>query len=155
MNRLTHEDDRVYISGTSVNPHVHSRGFCDARSVKFDLQKTFIQRLQEEMGREQISGNELARRSGIAQSTISRTLKGKQELTLSRIGMLADALNVPAWCLLADPSQIEQRIIRPVANLASPEKVVRLHTQYGQIFAKTAEQNEKPTKGAARQRKKR
>lgn len=142
----------LYTSGTGVNPYVNKRVFCDAESVSTDLQKLFVQRLKEEMDAAQVSGNVLAKRAGIGQSTVSRVLNGKQEPTLGMIGQLADALQLPVWALFLDAAHIEQRVIRPAIAPAPQQKVVRLPTPYPRIFQAS---EPKPSKYRAAQRKKR
>lgn len=143
MNRLTHRDHRVYTSGTAVNPYVNRRGFCDALPVLNDLQQVFVERLKAEMEQAGVSGNQLAQRAKIGQSTVSRVLSGKQDPTLGMIGQMANAIGLPAWSLLLEADNIEQRVIRPRTNVVPQHKVVKLPSPYQPIFPRAEQKTTK------------
>lgn len=97
--------------------------------VKTNLQKLFMRRLAEELKNRGLSQNALADLSKetpyeIGQTTISAILKGKHDPKLGTVYSLSRLLDIPAWSLLIEPEQVEQRVIRPSA--AAQQKVVRL-----------------------------
>lgn len=122
---------------------MNSRFFCDAFDVadknskwKSELQALFAKRLKEEMDARKLSGNGLARiaaKAGhrLGQPTISRILDGKQDPSLERVYAIAESLGLPAWFLLTDASQVEQRVIR--APAVRPN-VVQMKSPYKNIF---------------------
>lgn len=124
---------------------------------KSDLQQTFARRVREEMEARQMSGNALAglaKKMGrrLGQPTISRILEGKQDPSLERVSAVAEALGLPAWYLLSEASQAEERVIRPPAL---PQKVVRLSSPYPKLGQKGAKLDQTISKGLALRRKKR
>lgn len=64
------------------------------------MQNKLIERLRETMAQKDISGAELARRSGIRASSISDYLTGKYAPKQDKIDLMAQALGVsPAWLM--------------------------------------------------------
>lgn len=103
--------------------------------MRSDLTKLFARRLQQEMKRHQpeFSGNALAKAAGVGQRSVARILlpdgdPNQQTPSLDIVSALANALGVPAWFLLMERDQVEERIIRPplaaqrgaVYNLPAP-----------------------------------
>jgi len=81
------------------------------REPETDLQKLFLARVHEEMGKQGISGNALCLRRnqqgmklGPRQSTFSDAMRSGNP-KLETIAKIADALDVPAWTLLV-PSEL-------------------------------------------------
>lgn len=130
--------DSLAASGLPRKPHVAKRGFCDPYGVDSELQELFVRRLEDEMGARHISANalaSLAKKMGypIGQRSISRILLGEQDPTLKKVHAITQALGLPAWALLMEAGQIEQRVIRPVA---APQNVVKLPNPYPPIASK-------------------
>jgi transcriptional regulator with XRE-family HTH domain len=118
--------------------------------MQHDLQKHFIQRLTEEMEARGLSDNQLAKNAkskgySIGQTTISLIKRGKQNPSLQKIQAIADGLGLPAWFLLADPAQVEQRILRPVVQPQpnGTKKVLELPSPYPKIFSEKARKSHK------------
>lgn len=123
--------------------HAASAGFCNALAMgatkkepKSDLQKLFVQRLIEEQG--ETSDSELAARSKgrISQTMVSAIKRFHHDLTLEKVEVLADAVGVPAWYLLTQKDQVEQRVIRPPSG-----NVVKLPDPYPKIFGKKSQES--------------
>jgi transcriptional regulator with XRE-family HTH domain len=115
--------------------------------VNRELLRLFGKRLGEEMQARSISQNrmrEMARTMGfkLGQSTVSRILAGKQDLTLGRLSILADCLGVPPWFLLMERDQTEQRVIRPAAI---PKNVVQLGSPYPPMLRRSDDAQVKKT----------
>lgn len=148
------------VSAYGVNADVHARRFCDAMSVakapwKSDLQETFARRVREELGRRQMSGNALARLAEsmnleLGQPSVSRILKGKQDPSLEIVAAIAQALGVPAWYLMTEASQVEERVIR---TPAMQQKVVRLRSPYPSIGTERKKQDSEPSQRAVGKKK--
>lgn len=133
--------DILAASGLQRKPHVARRPFCDPYGVDSDLQELFVRRLKEEMAARAISANalaSLAKKMGspIGQRSVSRILLGEQDPTLQKVHAVTQALGLPAWALLMESGQIEQRVIRPVA---APQNVVKLPNPYPPIAPKRDE----------------
>jgi transcriptional regulator with XRE-family HTH domain len=128
------------VSGLRRKPDVAMSLFGQVSRMRSDLTRIFTRRLQEEMELRGLSGNALAKRSGVGQRSIARILlpeehKDKQTPTLDKIDALAKALGVPGWFLLMDANTAEQRVIRaPVA--AQPDGVYKLPPPYPPVFSK-------------------
>jgi transcriptional regulator with XRE-family HTH domain len=134
-------NDILAASGLERKPHVARRSFCDPYGVDSDLQELFVRRLEEEMKARAMSGNALASLSKkmgfpIGQRSVARILLGKQDPTLQKVHAITQALGLPAWALLMETGQIEQRVIRPVA---AAQNVVRLPNPYPPIAPKRDE----------------
>lgn len=112
-----------------------------------ELKKLFVQRLDDEMRRKGVSANQLSRiaklqGNRISQTAISNILRGEQDPSLSKLQAIAKALDLPAWSLLINGSQLEYKIIRPV--VAEPKNVVDLPSPYPRVFdAKPSESHKK------------
>lgn len=120
----------------------------DALGVKSDLQKLLVRRLAEEMEARSLSANALARIAKgmghqIGQTTISAILRGELDPTLSRLEAMAEGIGIPAWYLLTDAGQVEQRVIKSPTQTI-PGNVVRLSSPYPSIFKKTDPQTKQP-----------
>lgn len=114
----------------AVNPNVDRPPFCHARPVEESLQKKFGRRLAEEMKARSVSGGELARRvAGLGEkfgvSTISRIKNGLQNPSLDVVDKICRAMDLPAWFLMTDDAQVEQRVIKTPS-----QKVVSLGVKY-------------------------
>lgn len=116
-------------------------GFRHPANVNRELLRLLGKRLGEEMAARSISQNRMrgmAAQMGykLGQSTVSRILAGKQDLTLGRLSVLADILGVPPWFLLTERDQIEQRVIR---TPTIPKNVVHLGDPYGPMLRRSEE----------------
>lgn len=119
---------------TLVNPYVDYRGIGYRGGVNSALQRLFVKRLQEEMRARKLSANALSRICKsrglvVGYASISRILAGKQDPTLEKVEALSEAVGMPAWALLTQADQLEQRVIRP-----APSNVVKLPDPYPKIF---------------------
>lgn len=116
---------------------MNKRGKCHLKGVVADpldrateLRRLFVNRLKEVMGENHLSMNALALRckGKVGYASINRILNGKQDPTLDKIHAIAEAVGLPAWFLLTEKDQVEQRVIRP------PQNVVTLPRPYPKIF---------------------
>lgn len=140
----------------SVKQNVTRGDFCHPFRVSSELQKLFARRLEEEMRARAMSAAALARvakRMGykISQTSVSNILRGDQDPTIEKIEAITEAIGVPAWFLLTEAGQVEQRVIRPVS--AAVPNVVKLPNPYGPTFAR--QEDKKPEKARAHSRRKR
>lgn len=122
------------VSGLLFKPHVANGEFRHLSPMGEALKNLFRRRLQEEMERAGISANALAARTGgaVGQTTISRTLRGDQDLTIPKVEALAEALGVPAWYLLTDADSVETRVIRTPE--VTSKNVKKLPKPYPAVF---------------------
>lgn len=109
------------------------------------------------MAARHISANALARIAKgmgyqIGQTTISAILRGDLDPTLSRLEAIAEGLGLPAWYLLTDAGQVEQRVIKsPTATI--PGNVVKLASPYQPVFHKAEPNQAQATKKSALKKK--
>jgi transcriptional regulator with XRE-family HTH domain len=75
--------------------------------------------IRAELGRQQISGNELAKRSGISQSTVSRRLRGS-DMSLQEVLALCSALGISLRGVLEDAAK---RRLAPVPAMRNEGQV--------------------------------
>jgi transcriptional regulator with XRE-family HTH domain len=120
---------------------------------KSALQETFSRRMAEEMTSRQLSANSLARMAQklghtITQPTVSRILLGKQDPSLEKIHAISEALGVPAWFLLTESGESEQRIITPPPR----PNVVTLGSPYERIFLKKQDKQDEKAKAEKKKR---
>lgn len=121
--------------GLAVNPYVDTPAFRHPVGVNRELLKLLGKRLAEEMDEKAITQNRMRQMAAqlnykLGQSTVSRILAGKQDVTLGRLSILAECVGVPAWYLLMERDQTEQRVIRPAAL---PQNVVKLASPYPEM----------------------
>ena len=82
------------------NPHldIYSRDY-----LRMDLKKTFAKRVQEYRTARKWNQQQLAKRAGVSQSTVSRAESGESAAAdLDTIGKLAEAFGVSPWQLLSE-----------------------------------------------------
>lgn len=110
------------------------------------LRELFVDRLKDELEERKISVNGLARlvKGDVGYGSVSRILAGKQDPTLAKVEALAKAVGLPAWALMVEAGQVEQRVIRP------PQNVVKLPNPYPKIFPPASES---PSKAKAKKRR--
>lgn len=123
--------------------------------MKLTLQKLFVLRLKEELEIRRISGAGLANLTKqigmpIAQASVSRILAGQQDPSLGAIDAISEALGVPAWFLMMQSGEVEQKIIRAPAVIHSPN--VAAFPAYPKIFE---ERSADGKKAVAHKKKKR
>lgn len=94
----------------------------------------------------------IARRMGykISQTSISNILRGDQDPTIEKIEAVTEAIGLPAWVLLTEAGQVEQRVIRPMSP--SGQNVVKLPSPYGPTFR---QEDKKPDKARTHSKRKR
>lgn len=72
----------------------------------------------------------------IAQASVSRILSGQQDPSLGAIDAISEALGVPAWFLMMQSGEVEQKIIRAPTVIHSPN--VAAFPAYPKIFEERA-----------------
>ena len=83
------------------------------------MESKFIFRLKLIMEQKAITQAELAKRTGIRQSSISDWLAGKYQPKQDKIAVIADALNIsPGWLLGYDPDDDQYYIDKEAAEYA-------------------------------------
>ena len=83
------------------------------------MESKFIFRLKLIMEQKAITQAELAKRTGIRQSSISDWLAGKYQPKQDKIAVIADALNIsPGWLLGYDPDDDQYYIDKEAADYA-------------------------------------
>jgi len=64
------------------------------------------------MDRQGLSGNALAKRSGVAQTHLAKVLRGEASLSTDKLAEVADGLGLHPWELLVDSEAVRERAIR-------------------------------------------
>ena len=105
------------------------------------LEKLFAERLRVELEDQKTSANGLAkaaRKRGfkLGQRSVSRMLELKQAATLQKLHEIAETLGVPAWYLLTERDQVQQRVISPPVKKTLQTNVLELPSPYPKIFGK-------------------
>lgn len=77
------------------------------------------------MERSQVNQTALAKRSGIAQTHISRLLRCSSAATLETVATLADALGIQPWELLVNDEATRAAILQRILGSDSNVRVLR------------------------------
>lgn len=141
--------------GLLVKPQTARSLIWQSRAVTTPLGQLFSQRLRAELEDRQMSANALAkeaRKRGfkIGQRSVSRMLELKQDPTLEKLYEISETLGFPAWYLLIDPSQAEQRVISPPVKKTLQTNVLELPRPYPRIFSKKPESTNRNKKAPSR-----
>jgi transcriptional regulator with XRE-family HTH domain len=73
------------------------------------------------MERQGLSANALAKRSGVAQTHLSKVLRGEAELSTGKLAEVAGGLGLHPWELLVDSEAVRERAIRRVLQPDAPQ----------------------------------
>lgn len=76
------------------------------------IHQILAKNLTTAMERQGLSGNALAKRSGVAQTHLAKVLRGEADLSTTKLGLVAEGLGVHPWELLVDSDAVRERVIR-------------------------------------------
>lgn len=118
------------VYGLPCKPHV-ARGLFGQVSLMRPLKTIFAERLSQELTDRQLSGNALAKVSGVGQRSVARILVGKQDPTLGMVDDICRALGLQAVQMLTANKRIKGA--SNVRVLTSPyPPIFKDHPQQGE-----------------------